>query len=246
MTTPENPSDRPSDDADFAAYDETQVGVPKPDLVKRDAPAAGSDQPTEFIQGPGPQDPYAQDPYAQNSNAQNPNAQPSYGQAPYSQNPYGAPPPAYGQPYGQPGAYGYQYGPPPGLAPQTGQVSSIVALVFGGLLTVSCYFTLIGIAPLVLGIMGLTKANSVNGLWMSGRAAEAEDAAASSKKLAMWAWISLGIGVVIAAIIITILIVWAVNSEPDRPSSTYPTSHSTYTVPTYPTFTTPVIPTFPS
>ncbi|GAA4659932.1 hypothetical protein [Gordonia humi] len=142
-----------------------------------------------------------------------PTAQPEFGM-PLPQ----AAPPMYGSPYpytGQPFAPGAA-----GPAPQTGQVSSIVALCLGGLLTVSCYGTLIGIAPLVLGIVGLTKSNSVSRLWFAGQYDAATAAAASSKRLAMWAWISLGIGVALAIIAVIVFVVWAVNVDPSPPTYT--------------------------
>lgn len=163
-TTPENPGD-----SDWAAYEPTQVGVPKPD--------------------------------------------PGYWKSQYVPPPLPpvVPPAPYGPSYPYPGQ---QFGVrAQGSPPQSGQTSSLIALVFGGILTVSCYGTLIGIAPLVLGIVGFTRANSVARLWYAGRTAEAADAAESSKKAAMWAWISLGIGVVLAVIAVVLVIAWAINSD---------------------------------
>lgn len=189
MTTPENPPGWRPDDSEWAAYEPTQVSVPRPDLVKRDMP-----------RGPG-------------------YAPADYGQAQFVQPPL---PPAVPFPYGAPHPYPGQQ---QAAAPPTGQVSAIVALVFGGILTVSCYGTLIGIAPLVLGIIGLTKANSVSQLWITGQTTEAVKAAESSKTAAMWAWISLGIGVVLVVIAVIVFIVWVANTadipETDSPYRTY-------------------------
>ncbi|MCF8603095.1 hypothetical protein L5I01_06930 [Gordonia sp. HY442] len=188
MTTPENPYGSQSDDSEWAAYEPTQVGVPKPD--------------------PGFQ--YAPPPQYQ--------PQPQYAPQPL-------PPVSYGSPYPYPGQ---QFrAQPPAAPPQTGQISSVVALVLGGILTLSCYGTLVGIAPLVLGIVGFTKANSVGRLWYAGRTTEAAQAAESSKKAAMWAWISMGIGVVLAVIAIVLIVAWAINSD----STPDPTYTYTYEVP---------------
>ncbi|MCF8568933.1 CD225/dispanin family protein [Gordonia sp. HY002] len=180
MTTPENPYGSQSDDSEWAAYEPTQVGVPKPD--------------------------------------------PGFQYAPPPLPPAPAPVP-YGTPYPYPGQ---QFGArPPAGPPQTGQISSVVAMVLGGILTLSCYGTLVGIAPLVLGIVGFTKANSVGRLWYAGRTTEAAQAAESSKKAAMWAWISMGIGVVLAVIVIVLIIAWAINTD----STPDPTYTYTYEVP---------------
>ena len=227
MTTPDDPSGQPSNDEDWTAYEPTQVGTPKPDLTKRDVPAPAESatngppayEPTQTTPTPPPlpEPGFAQPGFAQPGYAQPGYAQPGYSEQAYAQPPVVAPGP-YGAAYPYPGQ---QFGAAqPGPAPQTGQISSIVALVFGGILTVSCYGTLIGIAPLVLGIIGLTKANSVGRLWFAGQTAEASQAAESSKKAAMWAWISLGIGVVLAIIVIIILVAWAVNNDPS-PDTTY-------------------------
>ncbi|MCF8609646.1 hypothetical protein L5G28_05640 [Gordonia sp. HY285] len=225
MTTPDDPSGQPSNDDDWTAYEPTQVGTPKPDLTKRDVPTSTDPatngppayEPTQTTPTPPP---LPEPGYAQSGYAQSGYAQPGYSEQAYAQPPL--PPVVAPGPYGAAYPYpGQQFGAgQPGPAPQTGQISSIVALVFGGLLTVSCYGTLIGIAPLVLGIIGLTKANSVGRLWFAGQTAEASQAAESSKKAAMWAWISLGIGVVLAIIVVIILVVWAVNSDPS-PNTTY-------------------------
>ena len=131
---------------------------------------------------------------------------PGYPQPPYPPNPYPAP-----YPYPAPNR-------PVSPPPSTGQVSSIVAVCIGAILTLSCYGTLIGIAPLVLGILGLNKSNAVSRMWSAGREVEAVDAAASSKNLAMWAWISLAIGLVIALILIVVFVVWVINADPSAPT----------------------------
>lgn len=155
---------------------------------------------------PAPQAPagFTQDPYAQGGYAPQP---------PYSEQPpmpqaapwYPAQQPVY---QGVPG-----YAPSLGLAPQTGQVSAIVAIVVGALLSLTCYGTVIGIAPLVLGIMGVTKANSVTTFWISGQQQAAYEAAESSRKMAMWAWISMAIGIALVVLVVIIIVVIAANAN---------------------------------
>lgn len=84
----------------------------------------------------------------------------------------------------------YLQGPPP----ETNSTSAIIVTVFAGLLLVSCYGTLIGIAPLVLGIVSINKGNAVAGYWYAGQGESAYAAVESARKTAMWAWISMGIG----------------------------------------------------
>lgn len=150
--------------------------------------------------------------------------QPNYGeQIPMqypTQEPYGGyGTPSYGAPqgyapgYGQPGVYpGGAPGAYPNaqsLPPVSSTTSAILATVFGGLLIAGCYTSLIGIAPLVLGIMSLNKSNSVSRLWYLGQQQAAHDAVASASNLAKWAWISMAIGfaVVVVAVVVIIAIV---------------------------------------
>lgn len=83
---------------------------------------------------------------------------------------YGTPPTAYGAPgaypappsaYGTPPAYGTPApyaGPPVQYAPPTPtNTSAVVLTIIAGIMTVSCYFTLNGIVPLVFGILALSK-----------------------------------------------------------------------------------------
>lgn len=150
-------------------------------------------------------------PYDQ-TQAAYPPAQPPYVQPPYAHAPY--PPVAY------PAA---AYPPSPqsvfsvqGPAPATAQASSIGAIVVGATFLLSCFGSAAGIAPLILGILGFNKANSVNRLWLAGDQAAATAAADSSKKLALWAWISLGIGIVLTVLAVVLLVVWTYNVEPNR------------------------------
>lgn len=155
--------------------------------------------PNPYAAHPYPQNPYEPDPYQQ--------------AAPF---PQAAPPPAL---YGGPAYPAYPGSPQSvfaaqGPAPATAQASSIGAMVVGGILLLSCYGTLAGIAPLVLGILGFTKANSVNRLWLGGQQQDAAAAADSSRKLAMWAWISLAIGIAVTVLAVVLLGVWAMNTDP--------------------------------
>lgn len=136
---------------------------------------------------------------------QYPAQQPAYPQA----IPYAAAPGAPLTPYPMYPGYGQQ---PSGPQPETGQVSSIICLVISGLLTVSCYFTLIGLAPLILSIVALVKSNSVGSLWLSGQTEAAQQAADSSRSLALWAWLSMLIGFVVAVVVVLVIIAIAVNS----------------------------------
>lgn len=102
--------------------------------------------------------------------------QSSYGQAAYGQPTYGqAPPP--------PSALPQQWIPPQGYAgtqpayPQT-NTSALVLLIVSGMMTLSCYFTVVGIAPLILAIVAMTKQNTD---W------------AGSRRLSKIGWIVLGV-----------------------------------------------------
>lgn len=74
----------------------------------------------------------------------------------------GYPPP--GPPQGPPGGYGYTGGPgygyggyAPAAPPVPTPTSTIVLLVISALLTLSCYFALVGVAPMVMSIVALTR-----------------------------------------------------------------------------------------
>jgi hypothetical protein len=109
------------------------------------AVTSGGDSEQRPDQGPpssGPDPSFSGSPYGQPGYGQPAYGQPGYGQPAYGQ-------PAYGQPaYGQPG---YTAAPTPVPA------STIVLLCISGLLTLSCYFSPIGIAPLVLSVVALTR-----------------------------------------------------------------------------------------
>ncbi|MGB3708126.1 hypothetical protein [Gordonia sp. (in: high G+C Gram-positive bacteria)] len=182
------------------AYAETEIrgigdqppfGTPAPPVPP---PSTPQSDPAAFPPNPVYQG-FTADPYGQQQG----------GYAPQQPMPYyPAPVPAYpGLGYG-----GVNRGP----APATSQVSSILAIVIGGLLTFSCYGFLLGIAPLILGIVGVVKANSVSRLWFMGQEQEAYAAAESSKKMAMWAWIGMAIGLVITIIIVIVFVALYNNS----------------------------------
>ncbi|HQK32288.1 MAG TPA: hypothetical protein PLA46_01260 [Phycicoccus sp.] len=99
-----------------------------------------------------------------------PGSSQAYGHPAHTQPTFGQP--SYGQPaYGQvnqappPSALPQQWIPPVGYAgpqpayPQT-NTSALVLLIVSGIMTLSCYFTLVGIAPLILGIIAMTKQNT--------------------------------------------------------------------------------------
>ncbi|MFT3716056.1 MAG: hypothetical protein QM774_08960 [Gordonia sp. (in: high G+C Gram-positive bacteria)] len=131
-----------------------------------------------------------------------PPAVPSYPAAmpgqPYAAAPYGA------QPYG----VAYPAPNPMGPPPQTGQTSAIVATVISAIMAVTCYGAIVGIVPLIFGILGISKGSSVTNLWNTGQTAAAQKAADDSRKWAMWAWISMGIGLVLFIIAAVVFFVW--------------------------------------
>jgi hypothetical protein len=153
--------------------------------------------------GQGPQDwQTPSNPYGPPSGS-NPYGQQQYG-------PYGQPGPNPGQqygPYGQPGPdpgqqygpYGYQqqygYYPPGGYPPrQEGpRTHAIVALVISIVLTLSCYISLGGIAGAILSGIALSKVDT---------------APDHARKLLKWAWIAIGINVVLFVVGIGV-VVWA-------------------------------------
>ena len=122
-----------------------------------------------------------------------------------------APPPAaypYGQSTGYPQAGYPQTGyPQPGYAappaayqarPQN--TSAIVLTIISALLSLSCYFTIAGIAPLIFGIMALTKQNA--------------DFPAS-QRMARYGWIAMAIGGAITVLgIIGFIAVMVTSSDP--------------------------------
>lgn len=147
--------------------------------------------------------------------------QPNYGEPVPPQYPTPDPYGGYGAPnYGAPAAYvpAYPqpaaYGSPQAMPPQTNTTSAILAIVFSGLLVVGCYTTVIGIAPLVLGIMSLNKSNSVSRLWYVGQQQAAYDAVSSASNLAKWAWISMAIGFAVVILVVVVIIAIAVGNAP--------------------------------
>jgi len=103
---------------------------------------------------------------------------------------YGAPPPApgYGAPgYAQPQAYGqpqgYGYGAAGGEPPKNHLAVAIVAVFF--------------VWP--IAIYAIVKATQVTGLWTSGRYDEARAASSAAQR---WGWISIGLGVILAVLLV--------------------------------------------
>jgi hypothetical protein len=157
-------------------------------------------QPT-YEQPYGQQQPYDQHPYA--SGPDQYGAQPSYG-APGQ--------PGYDQPYGAQGGYDQPYGPPasgpynqPGYGPyQQGpygyprpandgtRTHAIVALVISLVLAMTCYVSLGGIAGAILSGIALGKV---------------ETEPASARSLLKWAWIGIGINIVLLLIGLVAIIV---------------------------------------
>ncbi|MEZ5211013.1 MULTISPECIES: hypothetical protein [unclassified Gordonia (in: high G+C Gram-positive bacteria)] len=196
MTPPDfsKPGSGKSNDDSWSAYEPTQI-----------APTPGPSP----APNPAPETPYYDQPADPYYAAPAPMPAPA---------PYPAPAPA-------PFPYAPSYGPvaAPGPAPATGQVSSIVAIVIGGLFAVTCYGLPVGLAPLILGILGLTKSNASGNYWRTGQAELAVQTAESSKKMAMWAWIAFAIGFVIAVIVVVAIIIWAVYYADSTSSSGYST-----------------------
>lgn len=186
----------------------------KPDSGKSNDDSWAAYEPTQIAPAPGP------------SPAPNPAPEtPYYDQPadPYFAAPVPAPAP-YSVPAPAPFPYVPSYGPVTGsaAAPATGQVSSIVAIVIGGLFAVTGCCLPVGLAPLILGILGLTKANASGNYWRTGQAELAVQSAESSKKMAMWAWIAFAIGFVIAVIafIIWLVLVYYADSASSSGVST--------------------------
>ncbi|WFN92196.1 hypothetical protein ACK8HH_14960 [Gordonia sp. LUNF6] len=102
----------------------------------------------------------------------------------------------------------YTQGPPP----ESSATSAILATVFAGLLLVSCYGSLIGIAPLIFGIIGINKSNAVAKHWYVGQREAAYAAVESARKMSMWAWISMGIGFLVELVAVLVIVAVAVNA----------------------------------
>lgn len=151
---------------------------------------------------PDPRDdgPYSEDPYVSNRPPRQED-QPPYGGAPYGQAPYGQ------SPYGQPPLGQSPYGQPPsGPMPPPGQVpppylyapppppnsSAIVLTVLSALTVMTGYCCIIGIGPLVFGILGITQ-NST----------DPEGAARMTK----YGWVTFGVmfGLVLLAVVLVII-----------------------------------------
>lgn len=106
----------------------------------------------------------------------------SYGSGSFGNQPYGTGPTyGAGQPYGAPGP-----------APDNNSVWAILVTVLS---VISC-----NLISLVLGILAVTKSNSVNGLWAQGRPAEAAEASRQAKLLSIW-----GGGIMIASTLLVIV-----------------------------------------
>lgn len=143
----------------WAAAQSNQDGTPAPDQAFPSPPPVPSPDPV-------PQPPAQPDAYGQPAT---PGA-PGYGQ-PATPGAYVPPPPpgytptpaGYGPPpgLGVPQAYGQPGYPQPAMysAPPSNPTpaSTIVLLVLSAFLTISCYFSLAGLPPLVLSIVALTK-----------------------------------------------------------------------------------------
>jgi hypothetical protein len=157
-----------------------QPGYPGPGQDPNNPNPYGQ-QPDPYGQQPGygQQPSYPADPYGQQPQyGQQPTSGQPYGQQPTSGQPYGQP--TSGQPYGQPTS-GQPYGQPPGGSPypsypgytdpaygqpQGGGQSNtmgLLAMIFGIAaipLAFCCYIgTALGIAAIILGVLGTQKAN---------------------------------------------------------------------------------------
>ncbi|MBM7367870.1 hypothetical protein [Gordonia hydrophobica] len=188
------------------AYAQTEIRSTSPfgapDVVPEQPQSAFDPTAQQGFEAPAYGQPYGQQPYAEQG----------YGQPQYA-TPPAVPPPAYGygtpyQPVGAP-----VYGSANGLPPHVSNTSAILAIVFGGLLVAGCYTTLIGIAPLVLGIVSMNKSNSVSKLWYVGQTQQAYDAIESSKNLAKWAWISMAIGFAVVIAVVLVIVAIAVGTS---------------------------------
>ncbi|MEV7805899.1 hypothetical protein AB0O28_23425 [Microbispora sp. NPDC088329] len=173
--------------------------------------------------GQGPQDwqtpsnpygpPSGSNPYGPPSGS-NPYGQQQYG--PYGApapdpnqqyGPYGTPNPDPNQQYGQPGPNPYQqqqygYYPPGGYPPrQEGpRTHAIVALVVSIVLSLSCYVTLGGIAGAILSGIALSKVDTNPD---------------QARGLLKWAWIAIGINVVLVVLGVGAVIWAGINGHLD-------------------------------
>ena len=149
------------------------------------------------------QSPYAQPGYGQPGYEQPAYGQPTYGQPTYGQPTYGQPTygqPTYGQPeYGQP-AYGQAGYVPAATTPVP--ASTVVLLCLSGLLTLSCYFSLIGIAPLVMSILALTRY---------------KQQPESARKLTRTGWVVFAVLSVIAVLAAVAFGIW-IAAQPNNPT----------------------------
>lgn len=183
----------------------------EPPAVPPVPPAPSYDSPYQAPRGPA-------NPYA-GSSAQPTNNPYAATPPPPPYDPYAAPQPPY-DPYaatgGQPSQGGYpaydapgQWQAPPAAygAPAPQNTSALVLTILSGIVTVSCCIP--GIAPLILGIMALTK--------------QSTDPEAS-RRLSRWGWIAFAIGMalvvigVIAFIALGVAGVWddgSYSSDPD-------------------------------
>ncbi|GAA3608709.1 hypothetical protein GCM10022199_10550 [Marihabitans asiaticum] len=167
-------------------------------------------QPYDYSQGTynphgvGGQPPYGQQPGYD---------QPGYGQQGYDQSGYGQ------QPY--PAASGYQqpggqypatnpYAQPRPAGSSDANVSAIILTVLSGLATVSCYCTLIGIAPLIFGILGIVK--------------QGTDPAGAAKMTKI-GWIVFAVLTVLAIIAAIVFFIWVGQQES---GSSYDGGYETY------------------
>jgi hypothetical protein len=101
--------------------------------------------------------------------------------------------------------------PPPGNypPPQPQGAQPSTHLVFASLTTLFCC--------LPFGVVSIVKASQVNGLWASGRYAEAQAASDSAKKWAMWSLIA---GIVVFVIYGILIAVGVVNMDFDTSTTT--------------------------
>lgn len=127
-----------------------------------------------------------------------PPGQPAGGQQPVP--PYPPQPAGYGQPP-YPGYAGSGYAGSPVVGPPV-PASTVVLLVISGLLTLSCYGAVIGLAPLVLSIIAMTRY---------------KQEPARARQLTRIGWIVLAaVGVVaVLAVIAVIVFFVAVQSSPN-------------------------------
>lgn len=161
QTPPERPEDDQPDTRPEGEQPPSWPATPPPQPEYPYAPQA-TDRPEAPQPPPSPwgapggdqgQQPQPQQPQPQ---------QPGYTPPPTAYGTGGYPP--AGPPQVPPGGYGYTGGPgygyggyAPAAPPAPTPTSTIVLLVISALLTLSCYFTLAGVAPLVMSIVALTR-----------------------------------------------------------------------------------------